>query len=436
MCRYAVSFFCSLLMLFAAPVYSQNRQNENSVEQDTGGAEESEQPSPEPIVIDVPFSRSTDSVKKANELFDAMVKAYRSAPAIRDEVNVRVQTSFQGKDHEQASDVKLVMSPQSSRINLNGTVIIVIDETLYAQYEERPKRFFALDFDGPVTTQLFTDLVGGFTFPQYAAMYSEKPLRDVYIHTLDPKIVGYREAMGETGTKYPEILVEPEREGVPVILRFDPTTKLLRQLRADMSESEFGEGNYVTITVTMKPTILPIEPIEDFVIDTDELAEVPTFMALFQPPSTSSLAKEQAPAFSIVDQNETTILSEGFLGEVLVVVFWDVPTDSLFSIFETLTELNGWLERSGLRVKLIPLNFGDRTEDINSIIEFRNVDYPVYRDPAGMRVRTDYQLQVLPTTVIIAADGTVHQVIEYTEESSFTLEDLQNSIREALAREM
>lgn len=426
------------------------------------------------IMTGGPFDRSSSAVKRATAVFNEVKQAYRTAMAIRDRMTVTVSVRDAGQSHQQESAAEILITRDSAIVKLDSVLpgedkaritLTVLDGTMYGEWSAKPQRYYAQDYEPPITMTLFTDLVGGFVFPQFPLMFSEDPLQNVFIHTLQPRIVGLREtrldppagAGPETeGKPVIDLLIEPVVEGADLVMRIDPETHLIMTFEATIFDMQQNEGSGTVIRVTMNPTVESDVPVEEFVVNTDERHEVEMFDMLFVDDSLSSLIGKQIPDFAFEEVSLAaaeqpqpqgkeqapepelaTVTRESLMGHVILLAVWDAPSNGLYDVLPTLADLRAWANTEGYVMTVVPVNFGDPMEEIRDIVS--GLDKPIvcYYDPTNQALMNDLMVRYLPTIAVVAADGTILYVYEGDlKENQSLLPKLKAAVRQAVTKDI
>ncbi|MBL1217700.1 MAG: hypothetical protein D8M59_09415 [Planctomycetes bacterium] len=411
------------------------------------------------------FDRSPEAVARATRLFHESSQAYRTAAAVRDAMTVTVIVQSMGQVSQHESTVEVVITSDSAVVQLhneaNTTTLTVLDGTMYGQWSDKPSRFFAQDYEPPITMTMFTDLIGGFVFPQFPLMFSSDPLAEIFVHTIQPEIVGMREvtldppadAAPETpGQTVFDILIEPEIEGANLVIRLDPDTKLVTLFEASITNVQQNEGDGTIIRVALNPTIEPDVPVEEFVVNTEDRHEVDVFDMLFAQDSLSSLIGKQIPDFEFVpvemadvdnpgddpaDEDVATISRASLMGRVILLAFWDAPSNGLYDVLPTLTAVQKWGQEEGYVMTIIPVNFSDPMEEIRAITAGLDEPITTYHDPTHQIAWNDLMVRFMPTLAVVAADGTVLYVHEGDPKPGQSLlTKMKTAIRQAVTKDI
>lgn len=384
------------------------------------------------------FDRSNAAVAKATKLFNESIKAYRAAPAIRDNMQVSVSATKVGEVTTRDAEIPLLISPNASRIVMEDITLTAIDGTIYGEFAPRPTRYYAFDFDGPIKMEMFVNLVGMFAFPQYPMMYSEDPLSRIFMYTPEAQIVGYRLVRDDNNPprEVPEVKIESAVMGAPVTLRFDPDTKLLLMFETWLHDPNLAVDDGSVIKITMDPKILDAEPIEEFIVETDGRREARSMMMITAPPSSMSLIGYEVEDYEAMDLDGNAVKIDPKMGRVTVLLFWNVPIEGLSSVLNMYEDIVRWANAEDLVVDFISVNHGDTLENIISSIDDRKFSFPVYYQTDTLATYNAYRVVPMPTFIIISPNRIVEKVYEEFDPLTPLFEELKKSIRAVLEKDL
>lgn len=388
-----------------------------------------------PAAVAPDFDRSVDGVSRGNALFEAVMDVYRKAPAIRDKATVTVRTVLDEPGPEQRAEVPLIISRQGARVVLQDLTFTAIDGTLYGEYGPKPDRLYAEDYDGPLSAGLFTTQLSIFALPHFGLCLSTHPIDDLFFFCFDARIVGHRALTDPDLGPVEQIRIESTTDGAPCTLTIDPATKLVRRFQSEVRDLLDPTRGWDVIT-DMNPQILDGFPHEEFVVRTEDRKEVPSIGFLTAESVTSDLIGAAAPDFSFSDPQGKAITLEGCFGKAVVLVFWWIPSEAQFPILDMLKEIESWVAQEELNALVVPVNCGDRPEDLDLYLQGRKIEVSLWRDEGGRASIEDFHAPIWPTTVVISPAGKVTHAFITTDPGATFVERVRNAVKRSLEEDL
>jgi len=381
------------------------------------------------------FANDPDSITKAKSIFAQSVKAYHQIKAIRDETEVKSISTYAGRSDEQSFKVPMLLTPDAMWIKLNEGKFTVIDGTMYGENEKYPKRLFIQDFEGPITTDLLVDLMYLIPFVDIPMIYSQDPLPDLFLATINPKIAGYRHIPTTTQNKSnDEILITSSDDGADLQLRFDPDTHLITRFRTMLRDPNMNEMDGTEIIVNFHPEILTEVPLDEFIVNTDNRREVQDITSLYAPANIDDLVNETMPDFDLPDINGNEVHSSTMVGNVIVLAFWQIQHEGLLPILPALNTLAQWRDQEGKSVKIFAVNAGDDLDILRTNWNKQDYRFNLLLD-GDMKITTDtFKLGLFPTIIVISADGIISSVDDDFQVNDDIAEILKKQVQKALQK--
>jgi peroxiredoxin len=145
--------------------------------------------------------------------------------------------------------------------------------------------------------------------------------------------------------------------------------------------------------------------------------------AEFQKPAASNLEGKPAPDFQLRDLAGKAVALKDLRGQVVVLDFWATWCGPCRIDMPRIEALHNDLKAKGLRV------FGVNAEDANlarSYVERNGYTFPTLSDP-GMQVAQLYQVNALPTAVVIDKEGRVAAYMQGSGSKERLLEAIQKA---------
>ncbi len=388
------------------------------------------------LAQDIPWDRSDAGRNAAKETLDAARDAFRNAPAIRDTAVVTLTSRYAGQEHTQDFTNPILLTPDAARIDLNGFILIAVDNTLYATWEDNDERYYALDFQGKVSTSLFTNAQSIFPFPHFPLMFAQDPVAEIFMFCIQPTLAASREVTVD-GAKYREILIESAApDGADVELRFKPDTALpvrFRSLLRDLGADDDTSG--VEIIVAMSPEILPAAPLDEFIVDTENRREVSSFAALTAGPSVADLEGQPLLALTLKSPDEqSTLTNDDLAGRVTVFAFWMMASELLLPVRPVMEELAAWADEHDRDLRLAAVAVTVPPDDLANLWpDLAGVD--LWTDPDASAAR-ELTIPLCPVYVIVGPDeriAAVHADLQSNEGLAQRLiEDIEAALKRGL----
>ncbi len=381
------------------------------------------------------FDRSVAGVSRGNALFEAVIDTYRKAPAIRDKAAVTIRAVAEEPGPEQHAEVPLIISTEGARLVLQDLTFTAIDGTLYGEYAPKPDRLYTEDYDGPLSAGLFTTQLSIYALPHFGLCLSPHPIDELFFFCFDARIVGHRALTDPDLGAVEQIRVESTTDGAPCTLTIDPATRLVRRFESEVRDLLDPTRGWDVIT-EMNPQVLDEFPHTEFVVRTEDRKEVPSIGFLTAESVTSDLIGAPAPDFSFSDPQGKSITLEDCFGKAVVLVFWWIPSEAQFPILDMLREIESWVSEEKVNALVVPVNCGDRPEDLDLYLQGREIVMPLWRDEGGRASIEDFHTPIWPTTVVISPTGKVTHAFITTDPGATFVERVRHAVKKALEEDL
>jgi len=410
----------SLLTVMAAPAAAQD---------------EADEAPPPPAPTTPEFDRSLNGVTRGRDLFDAVVETYRKAPAIRDQAVVTVRTIAAQPGPEQRVEVPLLISRQGARLVLKDLTFTAIDGTLYGEYAPKPDRLYAEDYTGPLSAELFTTQLSVYPLPHFGLCLSAHPIDELFFFTFDARVVGHRSLTDPDLGAIEQIRIESTTDGAPCMLTVNPQSKLVVRFETELRNVDDPTTGW-DVTTEMNPQVLEEFPHAEFVIKTEDRKDVASIGFLTAESVTSDLIGAPAPDFTFTDPDGKTITLEECFGQSVVLTFWWIASEAQFPVLDMLKEIEKWAEEEKVNVLVLPVNCGDRPEDLDLYLKSRAIEIVRWQDERGRASIEDYHAPIWPTTVIISPTGKVTHAFITTDPGATYVERVRHAVKRALEADL
>ncbi|MFG0328850.1 MAG: TlpA family protein disulfide reductase [Phycisphaerales bacterium] len=383
------------------------------------GAGEVASAQPDPAVVEpggdvdeqsesgVPFDYSEEAAASARKRFEQVVQAYRAAPALRDRCTLRTVQRFMGQEQPLEITIPVLLASDAARLELEKLTLTAVDGTLYAEWADRPDRYYAFDYEGAIAADLFNQSLPIFPLVQIPLRYADDPLTELFLFLIEPEIVGKREVVTASGASAVELRVESANpDGASVTVRIDPETNLATRFESFLRDPNMPEGDGLEVVLEMHPEILDAPPLEDLLVEIEDRREV-DFIELTAPPNTLDLVGAEIEPLEFTTLDGDAVAIEDLLGHVLVLALWTIPSEGLAPVLPGLVEANDWVNENAMSVKLLAINVTDPSVEIEQHWMAAGYELPVYRDDNAAAARA-LQAPYFPVLVVIGADGVIH----------------------------
>ncbi len=379
------------------------------------------------------FDTSNTAREKAAQVFADSVAAYRATAAVRDNATIRSISTYAGNSNESSFEVPMLISADALWIQLNDNKFTVVDSTVYGEFGPEKGRLYVRDFKGRISVDLFLDILYLFPIVHIPMRYSDDPLNNLFLANVEPKIVGYRRIyLAEEDQEFDEIRISSEGDGAPLELRIEPETGLIARFRTELRDPNMDEMDGTEIIVEFESEVLAEVPIDEFIVELENRREVDSLGALSMPPNVQDLVQKPAPNFELDTIDGESIHSETLAGNVIVLAFWQMEYEGLFPILPAMEELTDWRDEEGKSVEIFAVNAGDPIDILRTLWNEQEYVCDLLLDPEFDTAGEIYKIGVVPTVIIITADGvvdSVHGDFEYEDDVSAIL---KKAVRNAL----
>ncbi len=117
-----------------------------------------------------------------------------------------------------------------------------------------------------------------------------------------------------------------------------------------------------------------------------------------------------APDFTLTTNEGETITLSSYKGQPVLVFFWASWCSICKSIMPDLEMVYQSTNSKGMEILAVNATQGDSLPSARAYFEENNLTYPFLLDSRG-QAASAYQVRALPTSVLIAPDGTIQDII-------------------------
>jgi peroxiredoxin len=370
-----------------------------------------------PAAVDTAASASPPAadagdVARAQTLLDDVVKAYRSAPAMTDVVELIVQV--QDAEQEEKQVVEVAFGPGSNaQIASPNSRIVAVDGMMYIERDDVSDKYFSRALEGTIGQTLRSMFGDGRALPLPLALRELEPGQNP-VNVFALAMLANVQLAGVTTIKDGERSFEdvafssPDGTGVA---RIDSKTKLVRNVKLHITPQGGPEGFSVTMTCQLNPHVsdAPATPIA---FDPGDRQAVDDMQNLQPKPLTVG---DPAPDFELTTLDGETVALSQLKGSVVVLDFWATWCGPCRAALPQVQEFADWARESGKPIRVFTVNGGERLKtDDEKLARVRKFwtdskyTMPVLMDFKGV-VNQKYGVSSIPRTFIIGPDGVLRK---------------------------
>lgn len=370
---------------------------------------------------------TTDAHQRAVAILDKSIETYRKSPAMTDtlEVNINFPAfTKQSMTFDIAMDDKGGASIQSSSVS-----IVALDKSVYVHDVKLPSKYVQIEVTNDLKTALEKIRIG---VPFHFIMRGDaRPDFDGLIQSLN--------AGGASGFTVKQVKNTTTENGQArstidltslagtMQVQVDPATNFIRTIY--MVQGSEGNNDYGTVIMTLDPKMHESLP-KAIAFETAGKKRVASMLEL------ALGVGDMAPDFTLPSSTNETVTLSALRGNVVVLDFWATWCQPCIMGLPKLQEFHQWSLNSGQPIKVFAVNVWERhatePERKSAALGFwqsRNFSMPTLLD-LDRGVAEKYGFQSIPTTVIVAPDGTIAAM--HNGFSQNMVELLRKDVEEAL----
>lgn len=372
----------------------------------------------------------------AEKAFKELLKSYRQQPAIIVKTKLKVQViEGETKSQTQEKEAEFTYTKGGSGIlKLDGMTCYFNKGVFSAIHKDTEDSYYTEEFeDTPYWTLLMN--FQSLPFPHIGLFWGEKKIEDVYMQLYPdtPELLPTSVKMLKIKNKNMQQIVFTS-EVASMKMDVDPKKKLITKIVHEITSGDMVQvGSKIVSTFTFSYE-QPKEPLGDvLVFDRGDRQIVdmlgmlipqpqapepinPEDIALGANPAGVELQGKPAPAFVLQTADGQEVNLEELEGQVVVLDFWATWCGPCRQALPLLHNVGRWAKDEQLPVKIYTVNVWERGETPKEKLESATTFWkaqgftlPIAMDYTDATAAA-YGVSGIPTTVIIRADGIVHEI--------------------------
>jgi thiol-disulfide isomerase/thioredoxin len=357
------------------------------------------------------------------QLLGHMAKAYAKATSYADSGQLRLSYRKQGADvtTQSADDSVTFVRPNKVRIHCYQAIMVSDGVKLRATIADLPGQVLESEapaelerddlFQDEILTGVLTQGLAGESI-QLALLLLDEPLRPILEGAEEPAWLGARTIDGEECQR-----VEVKRPDGQVVFWIDQNYVLRRidypteELKKQISQHEQAPVTEVSLSAEFKGARLN-QTIKDvaFEFAMPEDAKLVKHFAV-QPEPLNKLLGQKIAGFEFVDLEGKPISRDSLSGKIVVIDFWATWCGWCFKGLPNLQQVYDKY-RDNDRVAILTVSTDEvsvSNNDLSAAFSKVNLTMPILRD-VDQQSRTMFDVQGLPTMVVLGPDATVQAV--------------------------
>lgn len=383
----------------------------------TATAQQGEKPAnPEAskVVEFTDLEKSPEAITKGLAQLVKTQKAYRSAPAITEDIIIKVESP---------------MGPQETKIQStwgpNDSYMISVDEgamlltsngsNVYMELKDSPAKYREIEADSKEPFKSFMEITSGGGLPDPAAGFrleksERKPEELAMMLSMaafaNPKVGGFRVTNG-----IPQVLLVDQQGSSEI--SFDPKTSLITKAMMSLAPPGAPPGMTLQINFHFNPKLLEKLP-KPITFDPGDRTRVSSIEELGPQPVKVG---EPAPTFTLASLDGEEVSLADLKGQVVVLDFWATWCGPCKRGLPELQKVADWIVEQKMPVKVYAIDVWEngpvdkKTELVKKFWTDQKFTFPTLLD-LDDSVVAKYGLSGIPATFVIGRDG---KILQYHE---------------------
>ncbi len=372
----------------------------------------------------------------AEKVFKELLNSYRKQSAIIVKTKLKVQViEGETKSEIQENEAEFTYTKGGlGTLKLDGLTCYFNKGVFSAIHKDTEESYYTEEYEDNPYWALFMNF-RSLPYPHVGLFWGEKELTDVYMQ-LYPDTPELLPSSVQT-LKVDKKNVQQITFASPVAtmkLDVDPKKKLITKIVHEITGGDTVQpGTKMVSTYTYKYEI-PKEPLGDALVFNQGDRQVVDMLAMLmpQPPEpepmdpadfgdvargpAGGLEGKPAPAFDLQTINGQQVKLEDLKGQVVVLDFWATWCGPCVQALPLLHNVGRWAKDEQLPVKIYTVNVWERAETLKERSKIaadfwkqKGFTLPIAMDYTDKTAEA-YGVTGIPTTVIIRADGVIHEI--------------------------
>ncbi len=359
---------------------------------------------------------NTDAASQADTLLREVIKTYATADALTDTVTITYEVPAQPNEQITAT-INMDRTSGNSSFNTEGMAITALDGQLYLESDDVKKKYFQTEITEDVPTTLQSIFGGGglsFHFALTDGATVDDLTEALNVGAIENlAVTGFETKKNDDGAMRNVVTMTGANEGT-LTLHINPKTNLITQSTTSFSPQfeMAGESMIITVKSSYDPNVLPKLPTA--ITFNPAGRKMVSNLMEFQP--TPLGVGEVAPDFTLASSDGNDVKLSDLRGQVVVLDFWATWCGPCKMGLPLLEQFYTWTQDSEQQIKVFAVNVWERAPSVDDrkavamkYWEAQEFTMPTLFDLEGSIV-SEYGVSGIPTTYIIAPDGTVSAV--------------------------
>lgn len=370
----------------------------------------------------------------AGKAFKELLKSYRKQPAIIVKTKLKIQV-IEGETKSQVQEKEAEFT-----YTKGGAGILKLDDlTCYfnkgvfsAIHKDTEDTYYTEEYEDNPYWVLFRNF-RSLPYPHVGLFWGEAELEDVYMQLYPdtPDLLPSSVEMLKVDKKNVQRITFSSAVA-SMIMDIDPKKKLITKIVHEITGGDLVQPGAKKVSTYTYKYEIPKEPLGDALVFDRGDRQVVDMLAMLLPPppapepmdpaigggarAVGGLEGKAAPAFDLQTADGQQVNLENLAGQVVVLDFWATWCGPCRQALPLLHKVGRWAKDEQLPVKIYTVNVWERVNTPKEKLEVATAFWkqqgftlPIAMDYTD-KTAAAYGVSGIPTTVIIRADGIVHEV--------------------------